>query len=143
VVRCAPRGALSRGVQAGLAEDDAYELLRKGLEMLEEDEPGQAVEVLERARRIEPSKGSILEALGRAYYSSCRYEVAASMFEEALEVDPTNDYAHYCLGLCFLKLTRKVEAAGHFKIAWSLKPSDMYRDKAHRFGAEEAMPEAL
>jgi tetratricopeptide (TPR) repeat protein len=126
-----------------LTDDDAYELLRRGLELLEDEEPAQAAVALERARQAEPSKGSILEALGRAYYSLGRYEVASSTFEEAVEVDPTNDYAHYCLGLCYLKLRRTVEAAGHFKIAWSLKPSDMYRDKAHRFGVDDAMPEAL
>jgi tetratricopeptide (TPR) repeat protein len=126
-----------------LTEDDTYELLRRGLELLEDDEPARAVTLLERARLAEPLKGSILEALGRAYYLSGSYEMAAVTFEQAVEVDPTNDYAHYCLGLCYLKQGRKVEAAGHFKIAWSLKPSDLYRDKAHRFGAGEAMPGAL
>lgn len=115
--------------------EDAYTLLGKGLVLLDEGEPAQAAMVLEKAHRLEPRKGSILEALGRAYYSYGRYEDAMHCFEDALEVDPTNDYAHYCLGLCYLKMKRKTEAAGHFKIAWTLKPQDIYRGMAHRFGA--------
>lgn len=91
--------------------------------------------VLEKAREDFPKKGSILEVLGRAYYTYGRYDEAALRFEEAVEVDPTNDYAHYCLGRCYLKLKRKSEAGKHFKLAWNLKPCEMYRQEALRFGA--------
>ena len=47
----------------------------------------------------------------------------------------TNDYAHYCLGLCYLKMKCNREAGGHFKLAWYLRPNEIYRDKAVRFGA--------
>ena len=117
-------------------EENAYVFLEQGLELLAEGNCAQAALILERARGLEPHKGSILEALGRAYYSTGRYTSAARTFEEAVEVDPTNDYAHYCLGLCYLKLKRKAEAAGHFKIAWSLNPHDDYRRMARRFGAD-------
>jgi len=118
-----------------MEQEDAHTLLGKGLELLDEGEPAQAAMVLERARLLEPNKGSILEALGRAYYSYGRFADAMRCFEDALEVDPTNDYAHYCLGLCYLKLRRKAEAAGHFKMAWSLHPHEMYGGMAHRFGS--------
>ena len=117
------------------SDESAYALLARGLELLDEGNPAQAAVVLQRARDCEPQKGSILEALGRAYFSSHRYQVAASCFEEALAVDPTNDYAHYCLGLCYLKLKKKQEAAGHFKLAWTLKPAEEYSMMARRFGA--------
>lgn len=117
------------------SEESAYTLLGRGLELLEQGNPAQAAKVLERAREVEPRKGSILEALGRAYFSSQRYDIAASRFEETLGVDPTNDYAHYCLGLCYLKLKRKDVAAGHFKMAWTLKPAEEYSMMARRFGA--------
>jgi len=118
-----------------MEKETAYVLLQKGRELLEDGNPAQAAFVLERARSREPNKGSILEMLGMAYYGYCRYRDAARSFEEALEVDPTNDYAHYCLGLCFLKLDRRSEAGGHFKLAWYLRPYEMYRGKAVRFGA--------
>ena len=117
-----------------MRENNAYSLLQRGRELLEEENPVQAAFMLDQARREQPGKGSILETLGRAYYSSGRYSESAASFEEALGVDPTNDYAHYCLGLCYLKLERTSEAAGHFKIAWSLRPRDIYQEKAVRFG---------
>lgn len=124
-----------------MEENIAYELLQAGLVLLEEGHPAQAALVLEKARRHEPHKGSILEVLGRAYYEFGRYRDAALSFEEALDVDPTNDYAHYCLGLCCLKLEKKAEAGGHFKVAWFLKPRDMYRQKVERYGIVTGSPE--
>lgn len=120
-----------------MEEETTYGLLMRGKELLEGGNPAQAAVVLERARSREPRKGSILEALGRAYYGYGRYGEAAGRFREALEVDPTNDYAHYCLGLCSLKLKKNKEAAGHFKLAWFLRPGDMYEGKAVRFGVGE------
>jgi tetratricopeptide (TPR) repeat protein len=118
--------------------DDAYGLLCRGNALLEGGEPEEAAFLLEMARRSQPHKGSILESLGRAYFSAGRYGAAASVFEEATDVDPVNDYAHYCLGLSYLKLSRKREAAGMFKLAWALRPLDIYRAMASRFGAEGA-----
>lgn len=118
--------------------NSAYSYLEKGRALLEEGRPEQAVTALERARSCEPHKGSVLELLGRAYFSCGRYAEAAARFEEALDVDPTNDYAHYCLGLCCLKLDRKDEAGGHFRVAWSLRPREIYREKAARFKADGA-----
>ncbi len=116
-------------------EGGAYELMQRGRELLEEGHPMQAAIILENARSEAPRKGSILELLGRAYYSSGRYEKAIERFAEALDVDPSNDYAHYCLGLCFLKTRRRSEAAGHFKLAWFLRPVEIYREKAAWSGA--------
>lgn len=115
-------------------EGRAYILMQIGRELLEQGDPAQAAVVLERASAEESRKGSILELLGRAYYACGRYQDAALRFEEALEVDPTNHYAHYCLGLCYLKTSKRAEAGGHFKMAWFMKPDETYRGNAERFG---------
>ncbi len=119
-------------------EDDgecAYSLLKRGKVLLESGKPAQASVLLTRALAAQPRKGSILEMLGRAEYSCGRYRAASGRFKDALEVDPTNDYAHYCLGLCCLKTKRGRKAGGHFKLAWQLSPNEMYREMAARFGA--------
>lgn len=118
-------------------EETPYSLLQQGKDLLESGNPAQAAVILERAREMAPEKGSILEVLGRAYFLFGEYGKASECYGEAVEVDPTNDYAHYCLGLCFLKGENKQEAGRHFKIAWSLRPLDDYRFMALRFGAEE------
>ncbi|MDD5748421.1 MAG: tetratricopeptide repeat protein [Actinomycetota bacterium] len=121
--------------QANNQTETTYSLLNLGRELLEGGELEEAALVLERARARDPRKGSILEVLGKAYFSFGEYRRAALRFSEAIEVDPTNDFAHYCLGLCMKKLGRNTDAGKHFKIAWYLRPRQEYRNMAMKFGA--------
>ena len=88
----------------------------------------QATVALEKAKRAEPEKGSIREALGIAYFRIRRWEEAEAEFRKVLELDPVNDYAHYALGRSLEKQGRQHEANGHYKLASSLRPErDQYR----------------
>ena len=75
----------------GAEEETAYSLLQRGQELLRDRHHAQAAVVLERAARMEPGKGSILEALGRAYYNSGQHDLARQTFEELLEIDAHGD----------------------------------------------------
>ena len=79
------------------SRETAYDLLQRGQALLERRHHAQAAIVLERADRLEPGKGSILEALGRAYFNSGQAERARETFEALLEVDPSSHYGHYAL----------------------------------------------
>ena len=82
----------------------------------------QATVSLEKAKRREPDKASIREALGIAYFRIRRWREAEEEFRKVLELSPVNDYAHYALGRCLDKLGRPAEANGHYKLASSLRP---------------------
>jgi len=82
----------------------------------------QATVALEKAKRREPDKASIREALGIAYFRIRRWEEAAVEFRTVLELSPVNDYAHYALGRCLEKQGKHAEANGHYKLASSLRP---------------------
>ena len=58
----------------------------------------QATVALEKAKRLEPDKASIREALGIAYFRIQRWAEAEAEFRAVLELSPTDDYAHYALG---------------------------------------------
>lgn len=88
--------------------------------------PAQATVALEKAKRREPDKASIREALGIAYFRIHRWEKAESEFRAVLEISPVNDYAHYALGRCLEKLGRTREANGHYKLARSLRPRNKH-----------------
>jgi tetratricopeptide (TPR) repeat protein len=103
-------------------ESHPYELFRRGTELLAEDHAHQAVTVLERAHRLLPGKGSVCEALGRAYYQSGRPAAARAQFAEVLEIDPTNDYAHFGLALCLARVGERKLAAGHLRLALAMRP---------------------
>lgn len=88
----------------------------------------QATVALEKAKRREPDKASIREALGIAYFRIRRWDAAEAEFRTLLELSPVNDYAHYALGRCLEKQGRQAEANGHYKLASSLRPgSKQYR----------------
>jgi len=103
-------------------EPDPYELFRRGTELLAGDHAHQAATVLERAHRLLPGKGSVSEALGRAYYACGRPADARAQFAEALEIDPTNDYAHFGLALCLARVGEPTLAAGHLRLALAMRP---------------------
>jgi Flp pilus assembly protein TadD len=103
-------------------EADAYELFRTGTELLAGHNPHQAVTVLERARALVPEKASVSEALGRAYYEAGRPGDARTAFAKVLELDPTNDYAHFGLALCLSRAGERVLAAGHLRLALAMRP---------------------
>jgi tetratricopeptide (TPR) repeat protein len=115
------------------ASDDAYALFQRGLSLLAENHWAQAAVSLEKAKRLEPDKTSIREALGRAYFRSGRYRHAASEFSAVVERSPANDYAHFCLGRSFEKLGDRRAARRHLSLAFGMRPDRtdyrIYRDR--------------
>ncbi|MEK6720383.1 MAG: tetratricopeptide repeat protein [Chloroflexota bacterium] len=118
--------------------ESPYELLQRGAALLRDRHDAQAAIVLERAALLEPGKGSILEALGRAYFNSAQANRARATFEALLEVDPSADYAHYALGLSLKRLGRVAEGATHLRLAVALDPSStLYRRALARMTSAE------
>ncbi len=101
---------------------ETYNLFQKGRAHLRRGMPAQATVSLEKAKRLEPDKASIREALGIAYFRIQRWDEAEAEFRALLELSPTNDYAHYALGRTLEKQGRSREANGHYKLAHSLRP---------------------
>jgi Flp pilus assembly protein TadD len=118
--------------------ETAYDLLQRGHALLEGRHHAQAAIVLERADRLEPGKGSILEALGRAYFNSGQAERARQTFTSLLDVDPSAHYAHYGLAMSLKRLGRRSEARTHLRLAVALSPrTQLYRDALDRLGGGE------
>jgi Flp pilus assembly protein TadD len=123
----------------GDERESAYELLQRGHALLRQRHFAQAAVVLERADRDEPGKGSILEALGRAYYNSGQHDRARATFERLLEIDPSGHYAHFALGQSLKQLGRRTEARTHLRLAVALSPTtEIYAAALARLGPPEA-----
>ena len=103
--------------------ETTYSLFRQGQAHLKQGMAAQATVSLEKAKRREPEKASIREALGIAYNRIRRWDSAEAEFRKLLELSPVNDYAHYALGRTLEKQGRVREANGHYKLASSLRPS--------------------
>ena len=108
--------------------ETTYSLFQQGRAHLKQGMAAQATVSLEKAKRREPEKASIREALGIAYFRIRRWDAAEAEFRKLLELSPVNDYAHYALGRTLEKQGRVREANGHYKLASSLRPgSAQYR----------------
>lgn len=116
--------------------ESAYDLLQRGRGLMRGRHNAQAAVVLERAARLEPGRGSILEALGRACFNSGQHARAAEVFEALLEVDPSSHYGHFALAQSLRKAGRVREAVTHLRLACALEPgSALYRGALARASA--------
>ncbi|HLA15669.1 MAG TPA: tetratricopeptide repeat protein [Candidatus Limnocylindrales bacterium] len=116
-------------------EESAYDLLQRGRALMRGRHHAQAAVVLERATRLEPGKGSIIEALGRAHFISGQLERALEVFGELLVLDPSSPYGHYAVGRCLARLGRIDEARINLRLAVALDPSSaMYASALSRVG---------
>lgn len=103
---------------------DAYDSFQEGRARLRNGLTAQATVPLEKAKRLEPRKASIREALGIAYFRLRRWQEAEAEFRAVLELSPTDHYAHYALGRTLEKQGRESEANGHFKLASTMQPGN-------------------
>lgn len=110
---------------------DAYALFREGQKRLRKGMAAQATVPLEKAKKLEPQKASIREALGIAYFRLRNWEAAEREFRTIVEdIAPTDDYAHYALGRALEQQGREAEANGHYKLASSMSPgSTQYAER--------------
>lgn len=101
---------------------ETYDLFQQGRRHLAAGDAAQATVALEKAKRREPCKASIREALGIAYFRIHRFPEAEREFRAVLDISPVDDYAHFALGRCLEKQGRLGEATGHYKLARCLRP---------------------
>jgi Flp pilus assembly protein TadD len=101
---------------------ETYNLYRQGRDHLANGLNAQATVALEKAKKREPAKASIREALGIAYFRISRFAEAEREFREILELQPVDHYAHFALGRCLEKQGRAGEARGHYKLARCFRP---------------------
>ena len=103
--------------------ETAYDLFVRGVGLLRAGHPHQAAILLSRAKLIEPEKGSIREALGRAHFMAGRASRARREFAKAVQLDPANDYAHFALALACERTGEWRRALAHLKLAVAMRPN--------------------
>ena len=101
---------------------DSYTWYRRGLDLLGRGSPAAAAQLLERAAEAEPGARSVLEALGRAQFDTGRYAQAADSFRQIVEASPSDDYAHFGLGLALARGGNPAAAAEHLALAAAMRP---------------------
>ncbi len=100
-----------------VSENEAYEAFTNGTQLLASRDFHPAVVALQRARALEPEKASIREALGRAYAGLHDFARARDEFQAAVDLHPTDGYAHFGLARCFDRLGERTLARRHHRLA--------------------------
>jgi tetratricopeptide (TPR) repeat protein len=121
-----PAGSGSAGGDAGDGGDTdpaaVHSWYTTGLDLLRKGSPAAAAQVLQRAANAEPGSLSIREALARAQFDTGRYEAAAANFRAIVEASPTDDYAHFGLGLALARSGEHEAAAEYLALAAAMRP---------------------
>ena len=115
-------GELPVSLGEGAMSETTYDLYQQGREHLAAGMNAQATVALEKAKRREPEKASIREALGIAYFRIRRFAEAEAEFRAILELQPVDHYAHFALGRCLEKQNGDAEAVGHLRLATFFRP---------------------
>jgi len=102
----------------------AYDWYHRAMALLAEGNPDAAAQLLFRVREEEPTSTSVLEALARALFDAHHYGEAAEAFGELAEARPSDDYAHYGLGMSLWRLQKFPDARDHLAMAFAMRPQD-------------------
>jgi Flp pilus assembly protein TadD len=118
--------------EAGTPEGGVYEWYQRGLQLLGSGDPDAAATLLARVAEAEPGSRSVREALARAQYDAGRYEEAIASFQQLIAVNPTDDYAHFGLGLAASRAGELTVAAEHLALAVAMRPDLGHYSRALR-----------
>jgi Flp pilus assembly protein TadD len=118
--------------EPGEPDGGVYEWYQRGLQLLAGGDPDAAVTVLERVVAAEPTSRSVLEALARAQHDAGRYREAMDSFGRLIAVNPTDDYAHFGLGLSASRAGELERAAEHLALAAAMRPDSGHYARALR-----------
>ncbi len=115
---------------------DVHSWYTTGMELLRKGSPAAAAQVLQRAANAEPGSRSVREALARAQFDTGLYEAAAANFRAIVEASPTDDYAHFGLGLALARSGEHEAAAEYLALAAAMRPDRKpYTDALHQVRA--------
>ncbi|MEU2348579.1 tetratricopeptide repeat protein [Modestobacter sp. NPDC049651] len=113
-------------------DGEVYDWYQRGLQLLASGHPDAAATLLEHAVAAEPGSRSLLEALARAQYDAGRYEAAIRSFGQLIDVNPTDDYAQFGLGLAASRAGALELAAEHLALAVAMRPDLGHYSRALR-----------
>jgi tetratricopeptide (TPR) repeat protein len=101
---------------------DVHTWYTTGMALLGKGSPAAAAQVLQRAALAEPDSRSVREALARAQFDTGRYAEAADNFRVIVEASPSDDYAHFGLGLALSRTGDHARAAEYLALAAAMRP---------------------
>lgn len=113
----------------GTPEGSVYDWFQRAQALLDTGNADAALQLLYRVK-AEDSSTSVLEALGRALFDARRYVEAESVFRELCERVPSDDFAHYGLGVSLWRMQEFTLARDELAMAFVMRPDRSEYGKA-------------
>jgi Flp pilus assembly protein TadD len=120
------------GAEPGRPAGEAYDWYVRGQELLAGGNPAAAAQLLRHAVGAEPGSRSARETLARALFDAREYDEARALFAEIVAEYPSDDYAHFGLGLAAMKSGDHRVAVEHLSLAAAMKPGENHYATALR-----------
>lgn len=105
-----------------MISSDATALIDRGIGLLQQGRPEEAIACFEGALAVSPASVRALNHLGMAFHRQKRYEEAVACYEKALDFRPDNANAHINLGNALMELSRFEDALAYYEKAAALRP---------------------
>jgi tetratricopeptide (TPR) repeat protein len=118
--------------EAGRPAGEAYDWYVRGQELLKSGNPAAAAQLLRHAADAEPGSRAAREALARALFDARQYTEARAVFATIIAENPSDDYAHFGLGLAALRSGEHRVAVEHLSLAVAMKPGEHHYATALR-----------
>jgi Flp pilus assembly protein TadD len=106
--------------------EDVHDWYTRGMDLLGKGSPAAAAQLLQRAANAVPDARSVREALARAQFDSGRYADAADNFRVIVDASPSDDYAHFGLGLALARSGDHQGAAQYLALAAAMRPDQRH-----------------
>jgi tetratricopeptide (TPR) repeat protein len=121
---------------------EAGELAAKNMDFV------RALELLQKAEKIDPRSVRVLKAIGAVYLAQSKIPEARAMFERALAVDPRDPKVLTGRGMCELAEHKHVEAVPYLRNALNAAPDHIvavhqFMECAYRLGSLEELRQVL
>jgi Flp pilus assembly protein TadD len=100
------------------------------MDLLGRGSAAAAAQLLQRAANAEPGSRSVREGLARAQFDTGRYAEAADNFRVNVEASPSDDYAHFGLGLSLARAGQHEDAAQYLALAAAMRPETKHYTEA-------------
>lgn len=117
---------------AGRPAGEVYDWYVRGHELLAGGNPAAAAQLLRHAVEAEPGSRAAREALARALFDAREYADARAVFATIIAESPSDDYAHFGLGLSALRSGDHRVAVEHLSLAAAMKPAEHHYATALR-----------
>lgn len=118
--------------EVGRPAGDAYDWYVRGHQLLASGNPAAAAQLLRHAVEAEPGSRSAREALARALFDARHYREARAVFATIIDENPSDDYAHFGLGLAAFRSGDHRAAVEHLSLAAAMKPAEHHYATALR-----------